>query len=63
MGRSCTHLSQAEIDAYDAPFPDQRYKGGVRRFPNLVMTSDDMEGVDISRASLDFYQKTDRFQG
>ena len=22
--------------AYDAPFPDARYKAGVRRFPQLV---------------------------
>lgn len=29
-------LSQAEIDAYDAPFPDETYKEGARQFPALV---------------------------
>lgn len=27
-------LSEAEAAAYGAPYPDIRYKGGVRRFPN-----------------------------
>ena len=36
MGRSCTHLSEAEVAAYDAPFPDVSYKAGVRTFPSLV---------------------------
>ncbi len=26
----------SEDAAYDAPYPDTRFKGGVRRFPNLV---------------------------
>src|SRR5262249_45550478 len=34
--RSCPHLTDAEAAAYDAPFPDARYKAGVRRFPNMV---------------------------
>ncbi|MDC8753963.1 haloalkane dehalogenase [Erythrobacter sp. sf7] len=29
-------LSDAEIAAYDAPFPDARYKAGARIFPSLV---------------------------
>lgn len=29
-------LSEAEIAAYDAPFPDARYKAGARIFPALV---------------------------
>ena len=29
-------LSAAEIAAYDAPFPDETYKAGARRFPALV---------------------------
>lgn len=49
MKRSTPILSDAEAAAYDAPFPDQRYKAGVRRFPELVMVSPEMEGVDISR--------------
>lgn len=49
MKRSSPILSDAEVAAYDAPFPDMRYKAGVRRFPELVMVAPDMEGVDVSR--------------
>ena len=33
--------------AYAAPFPDTRYRAGARRFPLLVMTDPDMEGVEV----------------
>ena len=49
MKRSTPVLSDAEAAAYDAPFPDQRYKAGVRRFPELVMVSPEMEGAELSR--------------
>ena len=49
MKRGTPQLSDAEAAAYGAPFPDQRYKAGVRRFPELVMVSPEMEGADISR--------------
>ena len=62
MRRSCRHLSRAEADAYSAPFPDVRYKAGVRRFPNLVMTDARMEGVDVSKASLELYGTSDAFR-
>ena len=62
MQRGCPHLSPAERAAYDAPFPDARYKAGVRRFPNLVMTAPGMEGVEVSRASVEFYRGTDQFK-
>ena len=41
----------AEVAAYDAPFPDSRYKAGVRRFPMLVPISEDVAGVEVSRAA------------
>ncbi len=34
-------LSNAEIAAYDAPFPDESYKEGARQFPTLVPTRPD----------------------
>lgn len=37
MKRATPILSDAEAEAYAAPFPDQSFKGGVRRFPELVM--------------------------
>ena len=40
--RGCKReLSEAECYAYDAPFPDESYKWGVRQFPLLVPTSTD----------------------
>ena len=56
------HLSQEEADAYDAPFPNQDFKAGVRRFPNLVMVTKDMQGVAVSEKSLALYQASDMFR-
>ena len=38
-------LSPFDAAAYDAPFPDERYKAGVRRFPQLVPVEPGMAGV------------------
>ena len=46
---TCPHLSKAECDAYDAPFPDIRYKAGVRRFPEMVPDRPDAPGAELSR--------------
>ena len=37
-GGSFSPLSVEEIAAYDAPFPEEKYKAGSRIFPNLVPT-------------------------
>lgn len=55
IARGTPMLSDAEIAAYDAPFPDVRYKSGVRAFPDLVMTDPGMEGVAESRAAAAFW--------
>jgi len=62
MKRSCPHLSQAEADAYNAPFPDKSLKSGVRRFPNLVMTDPSMEGVEISKESARMYATSNQWK-
>jgi len=49
LGRACSHLAGDESAAYDAPFPDARYKAGVRRFPNLVPDRPDAPGAAVSR--------------
>ena len=49
LARACPHLSPAEAAAYDAPFPDARFKSGVRRFPNLVPERPDDPGAALSR--------------
>ena len=54
MARANPHLSDAEAEAYAAPFPDIHFKAGVRRFPQLVMTEPNMEGVAISKAAQSF---------
>ncbi len=41
IGSRTPHLSDAEVYAYDAPFPDASFKGGVRRFPELIMRPED----------------------
>ncbi len=56
LGRACRHLTPAERDAYSAPVPEARYKGGVRRFPNLVPDHPDAEGAALSRRARDFLQ-------
>jgi len=57
LGRSCPHLTEAERAAYDAPFPDARYKAGVRRFPMLVPDRADAPGAALSRRARDFLSR------
>jgi pimeloyl-ACP methyl ester carboxylesterase len=49
LARTCPHLTEPEAAAYDAPFPDARFKAGVRAFPNLVPDAPDAPGAEISR--------------
>ena len=57
MGRATPMLTEAERAAYSAPFPDIRYKAGVRRFPEMVMVAPDMEGVDESKRAAAWWSK------
>jgi len=57
MSRSMPHLSPGELAAYDAPFPDAAYKGGVRRFPNLVPDHPDAAGAALSRRARDWWRE------
>ena len=54
LARACPQLSAAEAAAYDAPFPDARYKAGVRRFPPMVPEEYDDPGAAISRKARDW---------
>jgi pimeloyl-ACP methyl ester carboxylesterase len=56
MKRTTPILSDAEAAAYDAPFPDARYKAGVRRFPNLVPDREDAPGAALSREAAAFWR-------
>jgi haloalkane dehalogenase len=57
MKRAVPSLSDAEAAAYAAPYPDARYKSGVRRFPNLVPDRPDAGGAALSRRARDFWSK------
>lgn len=66
MQRATNGMSEAVAAAYDAPFPDQSYKAGVRRFPELVMlkeSADDeltdiaSEGVATSLQAREFWHQ------
>ncbi|HYX64463.1 MAG TPA: haloalkane dehalogenase [Burkholderiales bacterium] len=58
LGRACPHLTAAEAAAYDAPFPDARYKAGVRRFPPLVPEHRDDPGAAISRKAREWLRSS-----
>ena len=55
--RSDDQLTDAEIAAYDAPFPDASYKAGVRRFPQLVPDHPDAPGAEVSRRARDWWAR------
>jgi len=46
-----TELTDAEIAAYNAPFPDDSYKAGARIFPSLVPTRPDDPAAADNRAA------------
>ncbi len=54
--RGTPGMTAEEAAAYDAPFPDMRYKAGVRAFPNLVPDREDAPGADISRRAALFWK-------
>ncbi|WP_428245742.1 haloalkane dehalogenase [Ferrovibrio sp.] len=56
IARGCPHLTPEEAAAYDAPYPDLHYKGGVRRFPNLVPDNPQAPGTELSRRALEFWK-------
>ena len=48
---SVRQLSDAEVAAYDAPFPDETFKAGARAFPALVPTTLDAPGAADNRTA------------
>ena len=57
MRRACPDLSEQEAGAYAAPFPDVRYKAGVRRFPEMVPERPDAPGAALSRRARTWWQE------
>ena len=50
--RSDPGITQAEAQAYDAPFPDSHSRAGVRRFPAIVPVTPEMAGADIGKRAV-----------
>ena len=57
LRRAPCALTPAEVAAYDAPFPDTRFKAGARRFPQLVPEHRDDPGAELSRKARDWFDK------
>jgi pimeloyl-ACP methyl ester carboxylesterase len=56
MKRACPTLTDEECAAYDAPFPNAKYKAGVRRFPAMVPDKPDSPGAELSRRARDWLE-------
>jgi haloalkane dehalogenase len=50
-GGCVTELPPDVVAAYDAPFPEERYKAGARQFPLLVPASPDDPAAEPNRAA------------
>ncbi|MBW4710534.1 haloalkane dehalogenase [Roseobacter sp. YSTF-M11] len=50
-GGTVTKLTEAEVAAYDAPFPDETYQAGARAFPMLVPDQPDDPASAANRAA------------
>jgi haloalkane dehalogenase len=55
-----TALPAGVVAAYDAPFPDDRYKAGARVFPSLVPTRPDDPAAEANRAAWAALARFDR---
>jgi len=49
-------LSEPELAAYSAPFPDGRYQAAAKQFPVLIPVQPDNPGVPQARAAWDFLE-------
>jgi len=55
-----TELSEDDIAAYDAPFPDDSYKAGARKFPVLVPISPDDPASAPNKAAWTVLEKWEK---
>lgn len=55
MQKNEPSISADVATAYAAPFPDQTYKAGVRKFPHLIARTVDAPGVETSRRAARFW--------
>ena len=58
VGQGCkTKLSREVKSAYDAPFPDDSFKAGVRIFPSLVPVKPDDPGAQDNRRAWEVFRQ------
>ena len=53
-------LTEAERAAYDAPFPEERFKEGARQFPMLAPTTPEHASVAENKAAWEVLKRFDR---
>ena len=58
-GGTVRKLTEPEVAAYDAPFPDESYKEGARQFPILVPVTPEQASVAENKAA---WQVLERFE-
>lgn len=59
-GGCVTELPPEVVAAYDAPFPDDRYKAGARQFPLLVPISPDDPAAAANRQAWEVLRRWDK---
>ena len=57
FARGNPHLSPAECQAYNAPFPDRGHRAALRAFPPLVPEFEDSDGAAVSRQAREFWRE------
>ena len=60
QGGTTTTLSDDDVAAYDAPFPDDSYKAGARQFPALVPTAPDDPAAPANRKAWELLGKWEK---
>ncbi len=55
IARGTPQMTDAETAAYNAPYPDDSYQAGARKFPALVPVEPDMDGVEVSKRAAGFW--------
>ena len=59
-GTTARPMQNEVLAAYDAPFPDERYKAGMRQFPALIPVTPHDPGALLNRATWDALEEFDR---
>lgn len=56
FARGNPHLTEAECQAYAAPFPDRGHRAATRAFPQLVPVHGESDGAAVSRTARGYWQ-------